>query len=317
MDYFNPVAVVDAAGDVKERYTWTAFGIRSVMAPDWVKRESSSYEWDFGFNGQFLDTETGWYDYGYRYYSPEIGRWLSRDPIGERGGTHLYKFIFNNPLNGLDLLGLASDNKKEIRIGFLGLNPRQFLPGGQTGTDPGWVDGAAILNASADKVFESLGWEATLNYVTAKIDQDKSGGLSSSECKSHTVMVAAYSWGAWSALIFAEELYKKRESETSVEVRLGLVDPVRFKRIGGSATRPNGVSHLVNYYQRYGLGFDVMGVKGERFVGESISGADIDQDVSNEVYTDPYSGSQKQMDHIGIWYTYGQSIVDIAFNPPE
>ncbi|WP_425606517.1 RHS repeat-associated core domain-containing protein [Prosthecobacter fusiformis] len=26
---------------------------------------------------------SGYYNYGYRYYSPELGRWLSRDPIGE------------------------------------------------------------------------------------------------------------------------------------------------------------------------------------------------------------------------------------------
>jgi len=93
MDYFNPVAVVDAAGDVKERYTWSSFGVRKVMAPDWSEREDSLFVWDFGFHGQFLDTESGCYDYGYRYYSPEIGRWLSRDPIGERGGMNVYGYV--------------------------------------------------------------------------------------------------------------------------------------------------------------------------------------------------------------------------------
>ncbi|MFT7489621.1 MAG: RHS repeat-associated protein [Candidatus Promineifilaceae bacterium] len=43
---------------------------------------------------------------GYRYYSAELGRWLNRDPIGERGGANLYGFIGNGPANSTDVLGL-------------------------------------------------------------------------------------------------------------------------------------------------------------------------------------------------------------------
>jgi len=45
--------------------------------------------------------------YGFRYYSPETGRWLSRDPIGERGGINLYAFVDNDAINSFDLLGLV------------------------------------------------------------------------------------------------------------------------------------------------------------------------------------------------------------------
>ena len=34
----------------------------------------------------FFDEATALYYYGYRYYNPELGRWINRDPIGERGG---------------------------------------------------------------------------------------------------------------------------------------------------------------------------------------------------------------------------------------
>jgi RHS repeat-associated protein len=44
--------------------------------------------------------------YGYRYYDPIIGRWPSRDPIEERGGVNLYGFVFANPTNAIDILGL-------------------------------------------------------------------------------------------------------------------------------------------------------------------------------------------------------------------
>jgi len=44
--------------------------------------------------------------YGYRFYNPETGRWVSRDPIGERGGVNLNGFIGNGPTNSTDMLGL-------------------------------------------------------------------------------------------------------------------------------------------------------------------------------------------------------------------
>ena len=106
MDYFDPTAMVDTSGSVVERYAFTAFGLRTIMEADWTVRTSSAYAVGFAFHGQFLDTETGYYDYGYRYYSPNLGRWLSRDPIAEQGGVNLYGFTRNSAVNGNDLLGL-------------------------------------------------------------------------------------------------------------------------------------------------------------------------------------------------------------------
>ncbi|MCA9456858.1 MAG: RHS repeat-associated core domain-containing protein [Nitrospira sp.] len=106
MDYFNPTAVIDTAGDVQERYRYTAFGLRTVMDEDWAPIPVSAVDFDFGFHGQFLDTETGYYNYGYRFYSPEMGRWLSRDPIGEKGGFNLLEFSANSPANQNDHFGL-------------------------------------------------------------------------------------------------------------------------------------------------------------------------------------------------------------------
>jgi hypothetical protein len=48
--------------------------------------------------------------YGYRYYNPELGRWPSRDPIGEAGTWNNYAFVENRPLDFIDLLGLLSES---------------------------------------------------------------------------------------------------------------------------------------------------------------------------------------------------------------
>ncbi len=57
---------------------------------------------------------------GRRYYSPELGRWVSRDPIGEDGGLNLYQYVYNTPLKYYDYLGGepqstdASDNDNTL-----------------------------------------------------------------------------------------------------------------------------------------------------------------------------------------------------------
>jgi len=42
---------------------------------------------------------------GRRYYSPELGRWMNRDPIGERGGVNLYLFCLNTAISSSDPVG--------------------------------------------------------------------------------------------------------------------------------------------------------------------------------------------------------------------
>jgi RHS repeat-associated protein len=47
--------------------------------------------------------------YGYRYFDPVTGRWLSRDPIEESGGVNLYNYINNHSINHSDFLGLYAN----------------------------------------------------------------------------------------------------------------------------------------------------------------------------------------------------------------
>lgn len=58
--------------------------------------------------------ETVIHYYGYRYYDPETGWWLNRDPIEERGGINLYGFVGNDGVNGWDILGLRIQLNSQI-----------------------------------------------------------------------------------------------------------------------------------------------------------------------------------------------------------
>jgi RHS repeat-associated protein len=53
--------------------------------------------------------------YGYRYYHPQTGRWINRDPIEEDGGLNLYGFV-GNDVNKFDLLGWKDMDSDECNI---------------------------------------------------------------------------------------------------------------------------------------------------------------------------------------------------------
>lgn len=109
MDYFDPIAVAETSGDVQERYSYSAFGLTSILTPSFESRAGSDYAWNFLCHGQFRDVDTtGWDNYGYRYYLPWLGRWPSRDPIGEKGGANIYAIVENSSPNKVDFLGKAS-----------------------------------------------------------------------------------------------------------------------------------------------------------------------------------------------------------------
>lgn len=63
---------------------------------------------DYRYSGKERDDATGFYYYGYRYYVPWTGRWLSPDPLGSKDGLNLYQFVKNNPVNLVDQDGLQA-----------------------------------------------------------------------------------------------------------------------------------------------------------------------------------------------------------------
>jgi len=57
------------------------------------------------YTGREHDEDTGLYYYRARYYDPEVGRFLTEDPIGFDGGINFYTYAQNNPVNFNDPMG--------------------------------------------------------------------------------------------------------------------------------------------------------------------------------------------------------------------
>ncbi|MBR4171040.1 MAG: RHS repeat-associated core domain-containing protein, partial [Kiritimatiellae bacterium] len=95
----NVTAYVSETGAVVAEYEYDAFGntiSQSGSLSDTFRHRFSTKPWIAAL---------GVYDYGERLYSPELRRWMSRDPIGEDGGVNLYAMCGNDTVNGVDILG--------------------------------------------------------------------------------------------------------------------------------------------------------------------------------------------------------------------
>ncbi len=94
----NICEMTNNAGGLVARYDYDPYGRRTLV--------SGTDLADFGFTGFYHDQATGLDFSRTRPYIADLGRWLSRDPIGERGGINLYRYCLNDPLNYIDPSGL-------------------------------------------------------------------------------------------------------------------------------------------------------------------------------------------------------------------
>jgi RHS repeat-associated protein len=98
----NVTEFVDVSGTIRAHYAFDAFGNSISQADDMA--DSFTYR----FSTKYFDSETGFYYYGYRFYAPGLGRWVNRDP-GDEDGDGVYRCVDNDPIDGIDVLGLYAD----------------------------------------------------------------------------------------------------------------------------------------------------------------------------------------------------------------
>jgi len=100
--------VFDPQGNVAQRLTSTGSVFSSDLYDALGARLSTGGAGVFGYGAQwgyYADPETGLVLCTHRYYDPSTGRWLTRDPMGWRGGVNLYGYARNNSVNGADPSG--------------------------------------------------------------------------------------------------------------------------------------------------------------------------------------------------------------------
>jgi RHS repeat-associated protein len=90
--------LTDESGAVQTRYDYDPYGRRTKL--------TGSLDSDFGFTGHYYHQ---WSELDltlYRAYNANLGRWLSRDPIGEEAGLNLYVYVRNSTLSLVDPYGM-------------------------------------------------------------------------------------------------------------------------------------------------------------------------------------------------------------------
>lgn len=96
----TPQVMTDEAGSVVWRATYDPFGAATIDS-------SSTVEMNIRFPGQYYDSETGLHYNYFRYYDPEIGRYITSDPVGLLGGANTFTYAANNPVIAIDPTGLV------------------------------------------------------------------------------------------------------------------------------------------------------------------------------------------------------------------
>jgi RHS repeat-associated protein len=101
----TPLEMTDEQGNTVWRAEYKAWG-EAMLVTEKVRNP-------LRFQGQYFDHETGLHYNHFRYYDPQIGRYISKDPIGLAGGLNPYAYA-PNPTGWVDPLGLFEICKRNL-----------------------------------------------------------------------------------------------------------------------------------------------------------------------------------------------------------
>jgi len=145
------VGVTDANGKVLGITRYGAYGAAT---------QARGIRPDYGYAGMLRDPGSALYLTKYRAYDPAVGRWVSRDPIGEVGGENIYAYVGGNPIYFVDPLGLAvGDSYTTINLAAVAALDDYIGASIQTNRE---YAGVIYRN-----------WDGTYSYTAANIGSDR------------------------------------------------------------------------------------------------------------------------------------------------
>jgi RHS repeat-associated protein len=153
----NVSTLVSASDALLASYTYTPFGDTLTATGTWASVNA------YRFSAKESDAFTGLYYYGLRYYNPSTGRWLSRDPIQERGGVNLYGFVANDPITAVDPDGAKILISTRIRNVEGVITPTRFAFSVMTGLRQAVGDSGVIgANPITDDEGNTIAWQVVI-----------------------------------------------------------------------------------------------------------------------------------------------------------
>ncbi|NRH20417.1 RHS repeat-associated core domain-containing protein [Candidatus Gracilibacteria bacterium] len=103
------IAISTSTGFVVQKYTYNAHGKPYIYSGSTLTPLSSYTGTLYGnsrlYTGREFENDTGYYYMRARYQSSDLGRFISRDPIGQNDQVNLYTYVKNSPLNYTDRNG--------------------------------------------------------------------------------------------------------------------------------------------------------------------------------------------------------------------
>ena len=118
--YFNVLGHVEAVHDgavVQEYFDYTPYGV-PVDGATGAKLNQSTTGNDLFFEGALYDFDLETVRLGARTYDPAMGRFLSRDPLGEAASANLYNYALQNPLRWHDATGQSPEERHNAAAVF-------------------------------------------------------------------------------------------------------------------------------------------------------------------------------------------------------
>ena len=91
--------VTNSSAAIQAQYSYDPFGRKTNVVSETIPA-------DFQYAGMYKHERSGMNLTLYRAYKADLGRWISRDPVGEVAGTNRFAYVENDPIGNIDALGL-------------------------------------------------------------------------------------------------------------------------------------------------------------------------------------------------------------------